>query len=196
MIKKFLPLLLSLIGVGAGVGAGIFLRPAETGNMAESVNDATLEARSEGADAEKPTKDADHTGGQGAKVKTASSGLNLAKGESHDDALAESEYVKMNNQFVVPIVSDERVVAMVVLALSIEVPTGYSDAVFRREPKMRDSFLQVLFDHANMGGFDGSFTSAQVLGQLRTALREVAQKDLGEEVVRDVLIVEIARQDY
>ena len=102
----------------------------------------------------------------------------------------------MNNQFVVPIVADDRVAAMVVLALSIEVPSGMSDIVFRREPKLRDSFLQVLFDHANMGGFDGAFTSAEVLGRLRTALREVAEKDLGRDVARDILIVEIARQDY
>ncbi len=61
---------------------------------------------------------------------------------------------------------------------------------------MRDSFLQVLFDHANAGGFDGAFTEAGAMDQLRGALREVAQRDLGEELVKDVLILEIARQDY
>ena len=56
--------------------------------------------------------------------------------------------------------------------------------------------LQVLCDHANIGGFDGAFTEAKMLNVLRSALREVAQRDLGSDVVNDVLILEIARQDY
>ncbi len=106
------------------------------------------------------------------------------------------EYAKLNNQFVVPIVKDRKVVALVVMALSVEVPAGGKEVVFQHEPKLRDSFLQVLFDHANVGGFDGAFTSVENLAVLRRGLKEVAQKDLGEESVGDVLILEIARQDY
>ncbi len=125
----------------------------------------------------------------------------------HDKAKAETketiedadpsdrEYVKMNNQFVVPVVDRETVRALVVLSLSLEVPSGGKEVVYSREPKLRDSFLQVLFDHANMGGFEGAFTNANNLDVLRAALREVAQKDMGEGV-SDVLILEIARQDY
>jgi len=105
------------------------------------------------------------------------------------------EYVKMNNQFVVPVVNGDRVQALVVIALSLEVPAGQKDAIYSREPKLRDSFLQVMFDHANVGGFDGAFTSANNLDVLRNALREAAQKDMGDQI-SDVLIVEIARQDY
>lgn len=105
------------------------------------------------------------------------------------------EYVKMNNQFVVPVVSGDRVQALVVLSLSLEVPAGQKDAIYAREPKLRDSFLQVMFDHANVGGFDGAFTNANNLDVLRSALREVAQKDMGDQI-SDVLIIEIARQDY
>ena len=71
---------------------------------------------------------------------------------------ARPEYVKLNNQFVVPVVEDGRVAAMVVLSLSLEVEAGNTEAVYQREPKLRDAFLQVLFDHANVGGFCGSFT--------------------------------------
>ncbi|MEM6939020.1 MAG: flagellar basal body-associated protein FliL [Pseudomonadota bacterium] len=113
-----------------------------------------------------------------------------------DNPAPAMEYAKLNNQFVVPVVKDAEVVALVVLALSVEVPEGTKESVFLREPKLRDSFLQVLFDHANIGGFDGAFTSADNLSVLRTALREAGQKDLGEDIVNDVLILEIARQDY
>mmetsp|Transcript_12729 Transcript_12729/g.20260 ORF Transcript_12729/g.20260 Transcript_12729/m.20260 type:complete len:161 (+) Transcript_12729:3578-4060(+) len=105
------------------------------------------------------------------------------------------EYVKMNNQFVVPVVDGTQVSALVVMSLSLEVPAGQKDAIYAKEPKLRDSFLQILFDHANIGGFDGAFTNANNLDVLRGALREVAQKDMGDQIT-DVLIVEIARQDY
>ena len=92
------------------------------------------------------------------------------------------EYVKMNNQFVVPVVNSESVQALVVLSLSLEVPAGQKDSIYSREPKLRDSFLQVMFDHANVGGFDGEFTNANNLDVLRNALREAAQKDMGEQI--------------
>jgi flagellar basal body-associated protein FliL len=149
-----------LIGSGAGVGAGIFLRPAPA--PVEDMTDKEVSDKGETAKKE-DTKD------EGEKV---------------------TEYVKLSNQFVVPVVKNR------VLALSLEVPEGTKEAVFKKEPKVRDSFLQVLFDHANVGGFDGSFTEAGMLNQLRAALREVAQRDLGEDGVNDVLILEIARQDY
>ena len=104
------------------------------------------------------------------------------------------EYVKLNNQFVVPVVQDGQVAALVVVSLSLEVTTGSTEKVFATEPKLRDVFLQVLFDHANAGGFKGSFTDASNLVVLRQALKEVAIQVLGD-TVKDVLIVDIARQD-
>ena len=104
------------------------------------------------------------------------------------------EFVKLNNQFVVPLVKEQRVTGMVILALSLEVDQGVTPEVFAREPKLRDGFLQVLFQHANAGGFDGSFTDSDNLILLRRALLEAAQKTLGDKV-SDVLISDIARQD-
>ena len=105
-----------------------------------------------------------------------------------------SEYVKLNNQFVIPVVEGGDVSALVVISLSLEVTTDSTEAVFATEPKLRDVFLQVLFDHANAGGFKGSFTDASNLVVLRQALKEVAMQVLGD-AVKDVLIVDIARQD-
>ena len=104
------------------------------------------------------------------------------------------DYVKLNNQFVVPLIKDGSVYALVVLALSLEVTTGGSEAVYKREPKLRDVFLQVLFEHANAGGFDGDFTNSNSMTLLRNALLEIARKTLGA-VVTDVLIVDLVRQD-
>ena len=115
--------------------------------------------------------------------------------KAEEKSVLDHEYVKMSNQFVVPVVKGANVQALVVLSLSVEVPAGQKEAIYTHEPKLRDSFLQVLFDHANVGGFDGAFTNANNLDVLRGALREVAYRDMGEQIT-DVLIVEIARQDY
>jgi hypothetical protein len=112
-----------------------------------------------------------------------------------ETALAEPpEYARMNNQFVVPVLEGGRVAAMVILSLSIEIPPGGAEDVYAREPKLRDSFLRVLFDHANAGGFRGAFTDGSNMVLLRRALLESARAVLGP-VARDVLITDIVRQD-
>jgi flagellar protein FliL len=156
MLKKILPVLFLLVGIGVGVGAGILVGTESPEDSAES---------------------AEH-----------------APAVSHDEPAGNSEYVKLNNQFVVPVVKGEQVSALVVMSLSLETTPGMTETIYAREPKLRDAFLQVMFDHANIGGFDGSFTSSNTLDILRTALREVAQLEFGDDV-SNVLIVGIARQD-
>ena len=168
MIKKILPIILLILGAGGGVGAGLALRPAPSVEVAGEESDEV----SKGDETEK------------------------AEGEeSEDGENATHEYVKMSNQFVIPVVDAEQVKALVVMSLSLEVAVGTKSDVYEREPKIRDSFLQVLFDHANIGGFDGAFTGAENMDAMRQALREIAQRDMGD-IVTDVLILDIARQDY
>jgi flagellar FliL protein len=153
MIRKLLPFLLGLLGLGIGIGAGLFLRPPPAEPSAEEI------AMAEETEPTSP-----------------------------------SEYVKLNNQFIVPIVEDGRVVSLVILSLSLEVETGTMETVFQHEPKLRDVFLQVMFDHANSGGFRGTFTDSANLLLLRRALTEAAKSVLGRDV-KDVLISDINRQD-
>ena len=107
---------------------------------------------------------------------------------------AETEFVKLNNQFVVPVVSDGLVKSLVVLSLSVEVTEGLAAQVYAVEPRIRDSFLQVLFDFANLGGFDGSFTNSNNLINLKDQLYQAARKGVGDDV-RGILIIDIVRQD-
>ena len=166
MLGKLVPVILALGGLGAGVGAGLALRPAPEVTVADGAHDAE-DTDSHIAAAAEP------------------------KGEDPDAA---HDYVKLNNQFVVPVVDDGRVISLVVLSLTLEVELGQTAAVFEREPKIRDAFLQVLFDHANTGGFQGSFTNNTRMTVLRNSLRETAQRTLGP-TVSDVLIMDIIRQD-
>lgn len=150
MIKKLLPILLGLLGLGIGIGAGIFLRPPS--EPAPVVAQAPL-----------------------------------------DPALV-PEYVKLANQFIVPVMVKGKVGAMVILSLSLEVKPGSTVEFYNVEPKLRDVFLQVMFDHANSGGFSGSFTDGANLLLLRKSLLEAA-KGVLKDMVSDVLIIDIVRQD-
>lgn len=123
-----------------------------------------------------------------------------ADGHGEDDhaeeqeAPAETEFARLNNQFVVPIVERGDVTSIVVMSLSIEVEAGTQDQVFSKEPAIRDVFLQSLFDHANMGGFDGNFTEAGTMELLKRNLTLAARQVVGDPV-HSVLIIDIVRQD-
>jgi len=74
MLKKILPILLALIGLGAGIGGGIALRPDQEIVVIDPCGDVPAHDTHEAEVLE----------------------------EGDDDASSEFEYVKLNNQFVVP----------------------------------------------------------------------------------------------
>ena len=168
MIGKLLPVLLALIGLGAGIGGGMALRPVPEATVVMENPCGVVEHN-----AEDPHAAPDHT---------------------EETQNLTNDFVKLNNQFVVPVVDEGRVKSLVVLSLNLEVSPGQTDVIYQLEPKLRELFLRVLFDHANAGGFDGSFTKSTRMNALRTALRESAQKLLGDTVL-DVLIIDVVRQD-
>ena len=116
------------------------------------------------------------------------------KEEEGTASAEEPSYIRLQNQFVVPVVRGESVRSLVVLSLSLETEPGAVDSVYAIEPKLRDALLRVLFDHAHIGGFDGAFTESGRLSLLRVALLEAAQATLGPEVT-DILITDIVRQE-
>jgi hypothetical protein len=183
MLRKLLPLVIALIGLGAGVGAGIALRPAPQadgaadGKAHAAENDSAV-AAADGCvpgetrltDAPPPPPKADPT------------------------VALVTEFVPMPNQFVIPLIREGDVAALVVVSITLEVAQGQSDPAVAREPKLRDLFLRVLLDHANSGGFDGAFTANMSMTALRRALEESARTQLGPALT-DVLITEINRQN-
>lgn len=172
------------MGLGLGTGAGLFLKPDQA---------STAEASVAGQGEIAAPGEAGGEHGEGSAIPSEGA---VAKGQKPDAAGDEEnpEFVKLTNQFVIPILQDGRVVSLVILSLSLQVKTGTSEEVYALEPKLRDAFLQVLFDHANAGGFRGSFTDGSNLLYLRRALLERAQGLVGS-IITDVLISDIARQD-
>ncbi|WP_176695423.1 flagellar basal body-associated protein FliL [Phaeobacter sp. B1627] len=166
-MSKLLPILLLVIGLGGGIGAGIMLAPPpEEGDHAEAGEDGA------------PHKEEGHE-------------------EETDEEIDETipnDFIKISSQFVIPVVERDQLSSLVVVSLSLETKPGMASKVHSFEPKLRDVMLRVLFDHANMGGFRGAFTRSEVLDPLRTSLREEARRYLGSDLI-DVLILEITRQD-
>ena len=193
---KLLPILMLLVGVGAGIGAGLVLAPAEEPHAEEGEDHAEAGGEDHGEEGRAEDKDAKDHGEDAAKppAKKPKPEKKADDGHSEGEEVSTTEFVKINNQFVVPVVASGRVEALVVLTLSLETALGLREVVYNREPKLRDAFLQVLFDHSNMGGFQGAFTRSNNLDILRGALLDVAQREFGYDVL-NVLIVDIARQD-
>ena len=90
---KLIPLLLALIGLSGGVGAGLALKPA-----AEAANPDNHVAE--------PAAEGEHA-------------ASVAEGqpENTEDGVPTHDYVKLNNQFVVPVIEDGKVSAMVIIWL-------------------------------------------------------------------------------
>lgn len=208
-MRFILPLLLALIGAASGIGAGLFLKPSteaaapegghETGQettatSAEPGHEAApAEAGHEAPPAEgghdAAPADGGHDSGQAAEHGAEAGGDHAA-----DGAPATSEFVKLNNQFIVPVLRDGKISSLVVLSLSVETPAGQSEFIYGQEPRLRDAFLQVLFDYANSGGFDGEFTNGSNMTILRDELLRSGKKMLGEDII-SLLITDIGRQD-
>ncbi len=155
-MKILLPAVLSLVGLGAGAGAGYFM-PVD------------------------------------------SSQLPFGKGhdESSIDMLEHTEHateiVKLNNQFIVPVIEDNGESSLVILSLSLEVSEEQSERVFDLEPRIRDGIMKVLFEHSSHGGFSGRYYSEDKMSVLRKYLLQSAQSVMGEGVQK-ILITDLVRQ--
>ncbi|HHX90134.1 MAG TPA: flagellar basal body-associated protein FliL [Paracoccus sp.] len=151
-MKKLLPVILALVGLLAGAGAGWTLRPAAERGPASGA--------------------ASH----------------------YSPAPDNTVTLRLPGQFVVPILEEGRVRMMVVMSLALELAEGHNISLQRQEARLRAVLLQVMFDHANTGGFEGVFTSGEALLLLRRTLREAARAELGP-ALHDVLITELLRED-
>jgi hypothetical protein len=181
-MKLLLPLVIALAGLGVGVGAGVALKPEpEADPHAEAAPCAEGE-HCEPAHAEATAKPSKSAGGDG----------HGGGGHGEEGGLA---VVALDKPFVVPVFGGDKVVAMVVASIAVEVGGESETQVEAATPRLRDGFLAALFRHANSGGFDGAFTTGQKMEDLRAALLVAAREVFGGVPVNDVLITEIAKQD-
>ena len=205
MLRKLLPVLLSLAAfIGGAAGGEMLRRPAAPAEAAagapEEGHDATTaspdkaeggaeHAASPGSAQDSPQ--ADHAAPAGHGGTGAEGGTAGGHGASGDvPAIAWFEFPQ---QFLVPVLHDGRLDSTMILSLSLEMPGTARETVHAHEIKLRDALLRQLLIHANTGGFDGNFTSEAHLRKLRADLTAVAQGVIPG--ITAVLIGDIGRQE-
>lgn len=174
-MKKLLPVILVLLGLGGGLFVGQMLRPApeqEEGTQAH----VAMTAPDEGVE--------EH-------VNMPGDPLEPKPTPPPEGGWA---YNKLDKQFIVPVMGESKVRALIVMSITLETEPGLETDIATREPKLRDAFLRVLFEHERSGGFSGVFTDPRTLSDLRISLRKVARVIVGPGV-NDVLVTDILRQD-
>ena len=164
MLKKIIPVLALFLGLAGGGTAALMLAPSQNENTAPE------EAGDTGTSADAITE------------------------AGKNDAPSSLEIVKLPSQFVIPVIVDNRVRAMVILTVALEVALGQGDHVRALEPKLRDEFLAELFSLAALDGFKDDLISRKTLELVKRALSERSKDVLGLKDVT-VLITDMARQD-
>ena len=205
MLRKLLPVLLSLAAfMGGAAGGEMLRRPAapveaaagapEQGHDATAASPDTAKGGAEHAELPASAQDspqADHAAPAGHGGTGAEGGTAGGHGASGDvPAIAWFEFPQ---QFLVPVLHDGRLDSTMILSLSLEMPGTARETVHAHEIKLRDALLRQLLIHANTGGFDGNFTSEAHLRKLRADLTAVAQSVIPG--ITAVLIGDIGRQE-
>jgi len=108
--------------------------------------------------------------------------------------LSNADYAKLDKHFIIPVIEEGTVTALVVITMAIEVEKESRDLVFEHEPKLRAEFLNVFFNHAQSGGFSGVFIHTEAMNDLRGSLNAAAWSVLGD-AAHQVLITSLTRQD-
>ncbi len=168
-MKKLLPIVIAVVGLGGGLAAGTMLKPdAMAGDMS-----------AEGGHGEMAT--ADHGEGHG--------GGHDAKKDEADDYI----YVGLDKPFFAPVLRNNNKHTLVRLDIHLEVPSDLEEEIERHEPRLRDSFLRAVMNFAHEGGF-ARVHGSEGFEVLSDDLLLSARKVLGKEV-RAVLIGEILTRE-
>lgn len=204
MLRKLLPLLLSLAAFLGGAAGGEMLRrsPIETGAAAEAAAEHAegAEGGHEPGAAASPVshggaaEDAEPAAGTHPAGHGPPSGDNGSSAGGHGaEEVPATAWFEFPQQFLVPILHDGRLDSTMILTLSLEMPGTARETVHAHEIRLRDALLRQLLIHANTGGFDGNFTSEAQMRKLRAELVAAVRNVVPE--ISDVLIGDIGRQE-
>ncbi|MEL6687540.1 MAG: hypothetical protein AAFP97_07950 [Pseudomonadota bacterium] len=105
-----------------------------------------------------------------------------------------SDYMRFKRQFVVPVMRDQAVEALVLLNIGLDIEESKRDEIFKKEPRFRDSFIRELLQLSNDGYFNEEMTSPDTYEVVRETLLRSA-RTVQEKGVNDVLILDFSRQD-
>lgn len=186
MIKNLITALVAVICVVLGGVVGHMLRGGG--------GEAAAASKVEGAGhEEKESSEGDHA----PEKKDDHGGDKKAKKDDHgaSSSGSESAYFKFSREFVVPIIQNERVASLVILNINIESDATLSDKLFSQEPVIRDVVMTTLIEISGDGKTFQSMTSIENYETLRSLILVALQKKFPDMGIKNILILDIARQD-
>ena len=139
--------------------------------------------------------DGDHEASADSHGKSAdadSHGKSDTKGS--ETYVGDTDFINFKRQFVVPVLKDNAVDALILINLALEVPASERDDMFRLEPRFRDAFIRELLQLSDDGYFDQELTSSDTYEILRETLTRAAN-DISDGGVNKVLILDLSRQE-
>jgi flagellar basal body-associated protein FliL len=143
--------------------------------------------KDEGGDSHAPKeKEKDSHGGDKKAKKD-------GKGASTDSS--ESAFFRFSREFVVPMIQNERVSSLVILNINVESDAATSDKLFSQEPVIRDVIMTTLIEISGDGKTFQSMTSIENYETLRSLILVALQKRFPDMGIKNILILDIARQD-
>ncbi|MEP6342134.1 MAG: hypothetical protein ABJ275_02380 [Maricaulaceae bacterium] len=208
MKKIIFPILMILFVIGGVIAADFVKRSASSGGdgeaHAESKKDKKKADKGHGKDDKGHGKD-DKGHGKDKKSKKDKKKKDKKKkdkghkkgkgdhgGDSYDsDALS---FYKFKRQFVVPVMTQGKIEALVIMNLSLELNSDAPDNIYTLEPKFRDALTRELLTLSNKGVFGENLTSVESYEDVRSTLLS-AVKSVTIEGVQDILILDVARQE-
>lgn len=185
MLRKLLPVLLSILALVAGAVGGDLLRGTTAAGIAAPDPQAALPAD------ELPALEPIAAGNAIPPPPADAPPPPAEPGDA--DAAAATAWFKFPQQFFVPVLHGGHLDSTMILSLSVEMPETASEEVYAHEIKLRDALLRQLLIHANTGGFDGNFTTEAHLRKLRAELTAAARAIVPR--IGEILIGDIARQE-
>ena len=171
MIKKLLGSILLVVCVIGGAVAADFIK--------HSAVDAAASASSE-------------DGAKKGKKKGKSD--ESKKGDDAESKLNGPTYLKFKRQFVVPVMKGKEIEALVIMNLNFELESDAPENLYSFEPKLRDAIVRELLTLSDRGIFGEDMTTPKNYETLRSTLLEAGQRVV-QDGIKDVLILDIARQD-
>lgn len=192
-MKKILTFLVPIIALVGGVAGGQILRPSASAGDAAQVpaaetHDGATETSPDLAAVDHPPQE-EHAAASSHDSPPAEHGGSSGHGEVAEGPA----WFTFPSQFFVPLMRNGDMGAMMIVTLTIETEAAQLDSIRQQEHRLRDALLRQLMIQANIGGFDGNFTTEPVQKVLREELLKAA-RSATDLPIDAVLVEDIARQ--
>lgn len=195
MKKILFPLLMILVVVGGAVAADFVKNGGGEKDAKQSAHGDKKPDKHAKKDAHGDKKDKGHKKSKKKDSHDKKKDSHGKKSEYGDGGGAdEISYLKFKRQFVVPVMQDGTIQALVIMNFNLVLDDHAPDNVFSYEPKLRDALTRELLGLSNAGIFGENLTSAASYETMREKLL-TASRAVVKEGISDILILDVARQE-